>query len=733
MSNTTSKPKHFKPKAHILRLLGNELIKSPVMAIYELVKNSYDADSSFVKINFMNIENMKEAAITIEDNGTGLTSDIIENVWLEPGTDHRKRIDENGVRVINRSPIFDRVPMGEKGVGRFAVHKLGNTITLITRPATVKKDSKDNVLKTVLDYEITLTIDWIAFSQSRYLEDIPITWSTETDKSKFHFLNDSGTLIKISALKDPWTRGMARSLKRNIVSMLSPKNNSKKFSINLDFDNHWLADFPDAKEILNIAPYQFTALLDDDYNLTFDYTCSFQLNEKFGKRVVKGKTENIKGKLIKEYTKELEEEEVSETELKEQLKVFDIPLPFGNVLMESYTFDLDPETLRNYTYDSKTLKSILKSHAGIKLFKDEMRVFNYGELGNDWLELDIRRVNNKSWMSNNQNIGFVYLDSESSSCLIEKTNREGFIESSYYKLLHHCLIGILGEYRVERYKDRSKWLEYINPAPKALYYEDQTSLFKKIIDSTDFSKEEQKEKLKEEADKLHKDFETKKETLLIPAGVGMTASVALHEIEKLVPRMKEVVNDTPYKKTVANEKVDELNDYVQGILSVLRKGGSKPINLKESIEKAISNYGFKLKKRNIEIKSDFDNSIQTIVCDKRYFITMIMNIIDNSIYWLDTIYKENKGIYIKTYLEGNNPTVLIIDNGPGFKDDVNDVVMPFFTRKDDGIGIGMYLIDTIMMKYGKLDILDNEELEDINIPTEYRGAAVKLTFSKNQK
>ncbi|MBK6902091.1 MAG: ATP-binding protein [Saprospirales bacterium] len=155
--------KHFKPKAHILRLLGEELIKSPIMAIYELVKNSYDADSSFVNVNFFNIQDKTNAIVTIEDNGTGLTSDVIENVWLEPGTDHRKPIDEDGNRIINRSPIYNRVPMGEKGVGRFAVHKLGNVITLITRPAEIIEDAEGNKEKVVLDYEITLTIDWKAF------------------------------------------------------------------------------------------------------------------------------------------------------------------------------------------------------------------------------------------------------------------------------------------------------------------------------------------------------------------------------------------------------------------------------------------------------------------------------------------------------------------------------------------------------------------------------------------
>lgn len=729
--------KFFKPKAHILRLLGEELIKSPIMAIYELVKNSYDADSNEVIVSFKDIENTENALITIQDNGTGLTSAIIENIWLEPGTDHRKPIDKNGKRIINRSPIFDRVPMGEKGVGRFAVHKLGNTIKLVTRPANVITclDEKAEWRKYILDYEITLSIDWVAFSQSKYLEEIPIAWQTVTDKSKFHFKNDSGTLIEVSALKEPWSRRMARSLKRNVVSMLSPKNKESEFKISLEFDNQWLADFPDANQILSIAPYKYTALLDDEFNLTVDYEFSLALNTEFGKREIDGVTENIRGRLIPALRKELEEEEqLPKDKIDEFINKFvENKNPFGNILLELYSYDLDSATLRNYTYDSKTLKNVLKHHYGIKVFKNDMRVFNYGEPGNDWLELDIKRVQSKQWFSNNQNIGFVYLDSENSTNLIETTNREGFIDNDSFKIFYKSILAILNDFRIERIKDRNKWLNYIKPAPKAKSYQDQTTVFKELIDSTDFTKNEQKEKLKEEVDVLQKDFETKKDNLLIPAGVGMTASVALHEIEKLVPRMRESVNSEPFKKEVSQEQVDELEDYVQGILSVLRKGGNKPIQLTESIEKAISNYGFKFKSRDIEITTDFDANIDTIICDKRYFITMIMNIIDNSIYWLDTIYKNNKGIYIRTYLENDTPVILIVDNGPGFKDEINEVVMPFFTRKDDGIGIGLYLIDTIMMKYGKLEISDNQELDDLSVPPGFRGAAVKLTFNKNQK
>ncbi|MDO3695887.1 sensor histidine kinase [Wenyingzhuangia sp. chi5] len=725
--------KHFKPKAHILRLLGEELIKSPIMAIYELVKNSYDADSSFVNVSFSNIQNIDEAKVIIEDNGTGLTSEVIENVWLEPGTDHRKPIDDNGNRVINRSPVFNRVPMGEKGVGRFAVHKLGNVIKLTTRPAKIIVNESGVINKEVLDYEITLTIDWIAFSQSKYLEDIPITWQTNKDESKFHFKENSGTLIEVTSLKEPWTRRMARSLKRNVVSMVSPKSDLNSFKINLEFGNNWLEGFPDATEVLKIAPYHYTAILDENYNLEVDYEFKLNLNPEIGENIINDSKENVRGLLRPKIRERMLQDLVDTDEINEVLnKLEESKNPFGNIMVEIHSYDMDPDSFKDYTYDSKTVKSVLKENSGIKVFKDDMRVFNYGEPGNDWLNIDIERVQNKKWFSNNQVIGTVYLDSINSTKLIEKTNREGFVEDNNFSIFYDCIRLIIEDFKVRRQKDREKWLALNHKITHKKSYKDQTSLFNDLIDSTDFSDKEKKEKLKIEAENLQKDFEEKKNILLIPAGVGMTASVALHEIEKLVPRMKEVINATPFLPALGNEKVNELNDYVQGILSVLRKGGSKPINIKESIEKAISNYSYKLKSRKIEVLTNFDDTIEIIKCDKRYFMTMVMNIIDNSIYWLDTIYKHDKGIYIKTYLENDFPVITIVDNGPGLKDEITDLVRPFFSRKDDGIGIGLYLIDTIMMKYGKFEMLEESELENIEIPEKYRGAALKITFNKNQ-
>lgn len=388
--------------------------------------------------------------------------------------------------------------------------------------------------------------------------------------------------------------------------------------------------------------------------------------------------------------------------------------------------------MRNYTIESDLVKKVLKEHSGIKVFKNDLRIYDYGSPSNDWLGLDLERIQNKMWFSNNNSIGYIYLDAQTSSSLIEKTSREGFVENDAYLSFYMVLKSILREFAAIRFSDRTKWLK-LNQKSTTNLFDSKVSAFKTLLESTDLDNEEKKNKLLEEAEKLEVKYEEDKKILLIPAGEGMTASVALHEIEKLVPRMEETIKSEPFKKGIIAEQVDELRQYTDEIISVLRKGGEKPIDIKESINRAFSNYKLKLSNRNITYTVNIDENVTIMNSDKRFFITMLMNIIDNSIYWLDTVYKEEKAIFLKCSKVEDVITIIIADNGPGFKDHISELIRPFFTRKSHGIGIGMYLIDTIMMKYGKPDIISvgNESLE-LGITAEFNGAIVKLVFNKNQ-
>lgn len=192
----------FKPRARLLLQLGDQLIKNERIALFELVKNSFDADASFVKVILKQVENEKDGVIIVKDDGVGMDIDTITNVWLEPGTDSKAKQFE----LKKRTPRFHRLPIGEKGIGRFAAHKLGNIIELTTR----KRNCPEVVVK----------IDWRIFEKEKYLSNVNVDIFQREPKI---FCKDrTGTKIRITDLRSSWTRGMIRDAYRAVTSIINP-------------------------------------------------------------------------------------------------------------------------------------------------------------------------------------------------------------------------------------------------------------------------------------------------------------------------------------------------------------------------------------------------------------------------------------------------------------------------------------------------------------------------------
>jgi anti-sigma regulatory factor (Ser/Thr protein kinase) len=146
----------FKARGRLLLLLGDQLIRDAGVAVFELVKNGYDADASRVVVRLENVTDVRHGRIVVEDDGTGMDWATVTQVWLEPGTDNRQRQRDQG----ERSPIHHRLPLGEKGVGRFAAHKLGRQIEMVTRERGGP--------------EIAVAIDWDEMSRVKYLADVEV-------------------------------------------------------------------------------------------------------------------------------------------------------------------------------------------------------------------------------------------------------------------------------------------------------------------------------------------------------------------------------------------------------------------------------------------------------------------------------------------------------------------------------------------------------------------------------
>ena len=176
------------------RLIGRDLITDRVTALFELVKNCYDANSNSVSVCFNNVglNDNAESSIIISDDGYGMSFADVRDKWMVIGTSSKRR------NKISPAP-YNRRCVGEKGIGRFAVDKLGDFITIKT-----KKKGDDHWLK--------VTIDWRQYENaSESNEEILFT---DID-NKFSYIDcddfdKSGTIISIYKLRESWSKTFPR-------------------------------------------------------------------------------------------------------------------------------------------------------------------------------------------------------------------------------------------------------------------------------------------------------------------------------------------------------------------------------------------------------------------------------------------------------------------------------------------------------------------------------------------
>ena len=171
----------FRPYARLISVLGDQLITDRWVGIIEIVKNSYDADADTVWVRFKNFENPSKdnpPTIEIEDNGEGMTKEDVLGKWMKPATPHKlNKKKSKELRFTNKGRVFQ----GDKGVGRFAVYKLGNHVELYTK--TKKSD------------ETQLTLKLEEYADDRFKESAHVDKFLDEIKNNWQ-VNDSPKEIK---------------------------------------------------------------------------------------------------------------------------------------------------------------------------------------------------------------------------------------------------------------------------------------------------------------------------------------------------------------------------------------------------------------------------------------------------------------------------------------------------------------------------------------------------------
>lgn len=678
----------IRPAGRHILTIGRDLIQDTYAAVVELVKNAYDADSPDVNIEFLAKPDGSGYSIVITDHGHGMSRDTVINKWMVPST--RDKLERG------RSPS-GRIMQGRKGVGRYAASILGKDLLL----ETVTPEGEKTVL----------LVEWHTFEDAQYLDDVEIL--IETAMGAEH----SGTRLSMTGdsqlLKD-WDQQQFNKLRFELKKLISPVSgaindagNDDEFRISLD-----IVGFSDVQDVTeNIEPFPIFDL--------FDYRIAGRIGA------------DGKGTLIYSLQKarNTTDEKISFD--------FNGSTGCGELLFDLRVYDRDKEaidllikrglkdSIGNYVGKNQA-RQLLTVSNGIGVYRNGFRIRPHGDPGFDWIELDKKRVQNPSRkIGSDQIIGYVLIQSEEQSDLVEKSSRDGLKQNSAFERLKEITEKVIAKLEERRFIYRQK----AGISRPALRVEKE---FERLF-SFEVLKKDVRSKLtrggidKETADEIieiiSRDAEDKnkvaediRQAVAIYQGqatLGKIINVILHEGRRPLNYFRNQIPNLRYwydsfLKTGDARKLDTFMPIAEGVgqnaevfvklfsrldpLAAGKRSARKPLDLKKNILNALSVFEEEMKIQNVVARVDGpDNFLFSSWQQDIYAI--FTNLFENSIYWMNEKKVQEREITIEVVTDSD--TLLHIDyrdTGPGIEPDLiaSDVIFePQFSTKPSGTGLGL--------------------------------------------
>lgn len=708
----SSKKLSIRPYARLLTMLGDQLIKNERIALVELIKNSYDADADKVDVRFENFnEDMSangNSIIVVEDNGIGMTPKDISNAWMNPATPQKYLRKQSGNA---KTPGKGRVIQGEKGIGRFAVFKLGKKITITTR-------TRNSQFESTLEYDFTKFDDDFTSKNKKkkeiFLDEIKVDYSASSPPNLIE--KSQGTVIEIRGLKGRWNKNVIKKLCKDIsnltdpVSKITNRKTTDDFQISIfcNGESQTIED-KNAEDIKGLIENHSVLDVQGEFNTKKN---AFIFSKKDGdgnsEMEISLNDPKIKGLWIWKQRFKNKQSENRENE----------NYGCGNFKFHFYIFDFSRGISGKYELNQEQ-KNLLKEHR-IYLYRDGVRVYPYGDPDDDWLNIDVTRGTGRAgdFFSNDQIIGWVDISQEENPDLIDKTNREGLIERGDavedFLFLIPTFLSYVKQYPYSRYKQNKKDKKAVEIAQSEIIVNHLSDL------KTSLNKQGYRSGVRE-VTKIEKEYKREKDYLVHRAkitedlaGVGLSVEMTSHDLMLMMGRAKDIGKEIAKLSAKSDdEEIRKRADMLVGILAQITDGMQdiqslfksskrrrKSLKIVPILDKIFQLYESLLKKQNIRYEKIVSPD-SPLVADTTDGVVMqvLINLFDNAAYWLDTVAGEDKKIIVT--IDGDRGQLIFSDNGPGIdEEDEPYIFKPFYSGKGQaGRGLGLYIARQLLERH----------------------------------
>lgn len=737
---------HFKVSAGLKNIIGKELINDKFIAIFELVKNSYDAGAKTVTIRFEDIYG-KAPQIYIIDNGKGMSKQEIIDKWLFVAYSEKK------TSTYRDNIKFRRNYAGAKGVGRFSCDRLGETVELYSKSLI---DKYTNYVK----------INWNEFEEtdSQEFQNIEVQYDVLNDKG----IESKGTIIKISHLREMWNRTELLKLKKSLTQLVNPdaSDNYDSFDIILEVEEEIQED-----ERIKEAG-------EDKIVFDKDIVNGKIVNHVFD--VLNLKTTKISAKISKDGKKII-------TTLNDRgIQLFEIEEknPYSLKNIKGTLYSLNRAAKLNFTR-MMGIESV--NYGSVFIYKNGFRVYPYGEPEKDFMNIDRRKAQGYNRYLGTREIsgridiygdnkGFIETSSRNNGFIssYETAELENFFYEYLLKPLEKYVVSIIhwGEEIIDNrslamtmdgYDNLEAVLKKIKARfrpeilLKATYNQELTDI---ILQHTSKKQETGVDELKKLAIKkqddelLNKADKVEKETQKLKKEVDENRKVFEKEVEKHEATKKELeatkkqvgvlqsradisADDAVEAMHIMKAYADTIDSNIEEIMEMSRDGGNLEDmigilhEIRQTCSKIINAYNLVI---NTDYNADTGNKkIDIVKFTKAYInkqwnrkldisiegeasMNMMFNPLEFSII-IDNIADNSKKANANTLhiiFENKNDVKYIIwrDDGYGISDGVDDkkVFEQGFTTTN-GTGIGLYtVIDYVNKMNGTVTV--NRDYKD---------------------